>query len=330
MNYLRQLARSAFVTSLVPGEERGAGAAEYPNRPIRFIVPFAAGGPGDILARILGEKLTASWGQPFNIDIKHGVNGIVGSDIVAKAAPDGYTIAIAASAHYINPSIYRKLPFDPIKDFAAVSLVAGGPNVLVVHPSVEARNLGEFIAYAKAHPGELNYASGGHGSPSHLAGELFNIMAGVDIRHVPYKGHAAAGIALSEGREVQLMYDAVFTCISRIKNGDWKALAVTTVKRAASLPDLPTTAEGGLAGYEVSPAMGVLAPAGTPPEIVKRLSAEIAKIVQMPDVKARIRSDGAEPIGNTPEQYAAYIKSEIEKWAKVVKSAGIKVQDTPA
>lgn len=329
MNCFLQLVSSAFVLSMVPSEGRGAGAADYPNRPIRFIVPFAAGGPGDILARILGEKLTAVWGQPVNIDIKHGSNGIVGSEMAARAAPNGYTIAIAASAHYINPSIYRKLPFDPIKDFVAVSLVAGGPNVLVVHPLVQAKTLGEFIAYAKAHPGELKYASGGHGTPSHLAGELFNNMAGVDIRHVPYKGHAAAGIALSEGHEVQVMYDAVFTCISHIRNGDWKALAVTTAKRAVSLPDLPTMAEGGLAGYEVSPAMGVLAPTGTPPEIVKRLSSEIARIVQMPDVKARIRSDGAEPIGNTPEQYAAYIKSEIEKWAMVVKSAGIKVQDTP-
>ena len=330
MNYFRQLASSAFVTTMVPSEGRGGGAAEYPNRPIRFIVPFAAGGPGDILARILGEKLTASWGQPVTIDIKHGVNGIVGSEMAAKAAPDGYTIAIAASAHYINPSIYRKLLFDPIKDFAAISSVAGGPNVLVVHPSVPAKSLSEFIAYAKAHPGELKYASGGHGSPSHLAGELFNIMACVDIKHVPYKGHAAAGIALSEGRQVQLMYDAVFTCTSHIENGEWKALAVTTSRRTASLPDLPTMAEGGLAGYEVSPAMGVLAPAATPPEIVGRLSTEIAKIVQMPDVKARLRSDGAEPIGNTPEQYVAYIKSEIEKWAGVATSAGIKVQDTPA
>ncbi len=327
MNYFRQFAKSAFFPSMVPND--GGGAADYPNRPIRFVVPFAAGGPGDILGRILGEKLSAAWGQPVNIDIKHGINGIVGSDIVAKAAPDGYTIAIAASAHYINPNIYRKMPFDSVNDFAAVALVAGGPNVLVVHPSVKAKNLAEFIAYAKAHPGELKYASGGHGSPSHLAGELFNIKAGVDIRHVPYKGHAAAGIALSEGREVQLMYDAVFTCISHIKNGDWKALAVTTAKRAAALPDYPTMAEGGLAGYEVSPAMGVLAPAGTPPAIVNKLSAEIAKIVRMPDVAAKIRSDGAEPIGNTPAEYSAYVKSEIAKWAMVVKNANIEIQDTP-
>ena len=282
-----------------------------------------------MLAQVLGKELTKSWGQPVVIDIKHGINGITGSEIAAKAAPDGYTIAIAASAHYINPSIYRKLPFDPVKDFAPVSLVASGPNVLVLHPSVTARSLSEFIAFAKANPGRLKYASGGHGSPSHLAGELFNTMAGVDIRHVPYKGHAAAGAALSEGREVQLMYDAAFTCMQHIKSGKWKALAVTTARRAAAFPDLPTMAESGLPGYEVSPAMGVLAPAATPAEIIAKLSREISRIVHLPEVKARIQSDGAEPIGNTPEQYAAYVKSEIGKWAKVVKDAGIEILDVP-
>ena len=301
----------------------------YPNRPIRFIVPFAAGGPGDILAQVLGKELTKSWGQPVLIDIKHGINGIVGSELAAKAAPDGYTIAIAASAHYINPSIYKKLPFDPVKDFAPVTLVAGGPNVLVTHPSVPAKSISEFIAYAKANPGRLKYASGGHGSPSHLAGELFNTMAGVKISHVPYPGHAAAGKALSEGHEVQLMYDAVLTCIQHVKKGEWKALAVTTPKRAAAFPELPTMAESGLTGYEVSPAMGVLAPAGTPPEIVEKLSKEIARIIHLPEIKAKIRADGAEPIGNTPEQYAAYVKSEIAKWSKVVNNAGIVPLDMP-
>jgi tripartite-type tricarboxylate transporter receptor subunit TctC len=304
-------------------------AADYPNRPIRLVIPFAAGGPADILGRMLAEKLQQSWGQPVNLEIKHGVNGIVGSEIVAKAAPDGYTLAVAASAHYINPGIYDKLPFDSVNDFAGVTLVAGGPNVLVVHPSLPARNLGEFITYAKANPGKLKYASGGHGSPSHLAGELFNILADVDIKHVPYKGHAAAGVALSEGREVQLMYDAIFTCVDHIKKGDWRALAVTLPRRAPILPDLPTMAEGGLNGYEVSPAMGVLAPAGTPKAIIDKLNKELVRILRMPDVIAKIRADGAEPVGNTPEEYSKYIRSEVDKWSEISRRAGIKRQDYP-
>jgi tripartite-type tricarboxylate transporter receptor subunit TctC len=329
MNYFWRVTKSAFITMMVPADGHQANAKNYPNRPIRFIVPFAAGGPGDILARILGQEFTKAWGQPVTIDIKHGLNGITGSDLAAKASPDGYTIAIAASAHYINPSIYRTLPFDPVTDFAPVSLVASGPNVLVVHPSVPAQSLREFIAYAKQHPGRLKYASGGHGSPSHLAGELFNTIAGVDIPHVPYAGHAAAGAALSDGREVQLMYDAAFTCMKHVKSGKWRALGVTTPKRASAFPDLPTMIEAGLAGCEVSPAMGVLAPAGTPKEIVDLLSREIARIVNLPEVKAKIRADGGEPIGNAPEQYAAYVKSEIGKWAKVVKDAGIEILDLP-
>jgi tripartite-type tricarboxylate transporter receptor subunit TctC len=304
-------------------------AAEYPDRPIRFIVPFAAGGPGDMLARILAERFTAIWGQPVEIVIRHGANGIAGSEMTARAEADGYTIAISASAFYINPSIYRELPFDSIADFAPVALVAGGPNVLVTHPKVAARNLSEFIAHARAHPGALAYASGGYGSPSHLAGELFNRMAGVQIRHVPYKGHAAAGAALSEGREVQLMYDAVFTCIDHIRDGDWNALAVTTKTRAAQLPNVPTMDESGLWNFEISPAMGVLAPAGTPPAIVAKLGAAIGAIVREPEVAARIRRYGAEPIGSSPEEYAAYVRSEIGKWAGVVKNAGLTLLDRP-
>lgn len=282
-----------------------------------------------MLARVLGEKLTESWGQPVTIEIKHGINGIVGSEIAAKAAPDGYTIVIAASAHYINPSIYRKLPFDPVNDFTAVSLVASGPNLIVLNPKVPLQSVRELIEYTKAHPGELKYGSGGFGSPSHLAGELFNMMAGVKLVHVPYKGHAFAGVALSEGRECQLMFDAALTAMPHIKSGKWRAIAVTTAKRAGAFPDLPTIAEAGLPGYEVSPAMGVLAPAGTPPAIVHKLSREISRIVHLPGVMASLRRDGAEAVGNTPEEYAAYVKSEIAKWAKVVKNANIEPLDTP-
>jgi tripartite-type tricarboxylate transporter receptor subunit TctC len=329
MNYFWRLIKPAFIAPLLPSEGHQSSTAGYPSKPIRFIVPFAPDGPGDMLARVIGKQLTESWGQPVIIDNQHGANGIVGSELATKAAPDGYTIVMAASAHYINPSIYRKLPFDPIKDFAPVSLVASGPNILVVHPSIPADSANELIAFAKSKPGHLKYASGGHGSPSHLAGELFKIMAGVDIVHVPYAGHAAAGVALSEGREAQLMFDAVLTAMPHVKTGKWRALAVTTTQRAPGLPDVPTIAESGLPGYEVSPAIGVLAPRGTPEEIVSRLSKEIAKIVQMPDVKGRLQSDGAEPIGNTPEEFAAYIMAEIGKWAKVVMDTGVPIRETP-
>jgi len=325
---IARLFDATYAASVVPAEA-GQATPGYPNRPIRMVVPFAAGGPGDMLGQLLARELKKSWGQPVNVEIRHGINGIVGSDLVAKAPADGYTIAIAASAHYINPSIYKKLPFDSVNDFAAVTLVAGGPNVLVVHPSVPAKSISEFIAYAKANPGRLKYASGGHGSPSHLAGELFNNMAGVKLAHVPYKGHAAAGVALSEGREVQLMFDAIFTCIKQVQAGKWRALGVSTLRRNDALPDIPTISESGLPGYEVSPAMGVLAPAATPPAVVEKLSGEIARILRLPEVAAQIRASGAEPVGNTPSEYAAYVKSEIAKWAKVVREAGIEVLDTP-
>lgn len=306
-----------------------ASAQDYPNKPLKIIVPFAAGGPADMLAQIVAEKFKESWGQPVEIEIRHGVNGIVGSAIGAKAAPDGYTMIVAASAHYINPSIYTDLPFDAVADFTPVAQLASGPNVVVFHPSVPVNSIAEMVSYANANPGKLKYASGGHGSPSHLAGELFNMIAGTDLVHVPYKGHAAAGLALSEGVDVQLMFDAVFTCMSHIKNGDWKALAVTTGKRAKMLPNLPTIAEAGLPGYDVSPGMGMLTPRGTPADIVDKLSQEIARIMRMPDVVARINNDGAEPIGNTPAEYAAYIKAEVDKWARVVKSAGVAVKPYP-
>lgn len=280
-------------------------------------------------ARLIGQKLTASFGQPVIIDNRHGINCVVGSEIVAKAPPDGYTILLAASPHYINPAIYRKLPFDPVRDFAPVSLVVSGPNVLVVHPSLPAQSLGELITLAKSKPGHLRYASGGHGSPSHLAGELFKMMAGVEIAHVAYSGHAAAGAGLYEGRDAQLMFDALLTAMPHITTGKLRALAVTTAERVAKIPSIPTVSECGLTGYEISPAMGVLAPAKTPEKIIIRLSTEISKVMQMSDVKTRLQSDGAVPIGGTPEQFAVYLEAQIGKWAKVVQAAGIQVLELP-
>ena len=307
----------------------GGGAERYPDRPIRLVVPFAPGGPGDMLGRLLAEKLSAAWGQPVSVECRHGANGITGSDIVAKAAPDGYTLAISASAHYINPSVYRTLPFDPVTSFTPVTLVASGPNVIVLNVDVPINSVAELIEYASAHPGELKYASGGFGSPSHLAGELFNMMAGVKLIHVPYKGHAAAGDALTQGKDAQLMFDAALTAMPHLKKKEWKAIAVTTPKRVQAFGDLPTISESGLSGYEVSPAMGVLAPANTPSAIVAKIAAEVARIVRMPDIVASLRADGAEPVGNTPEEYAAYVKSEIRKWQGVVKNAGIEPLPEP-
>jgi len=328
MNDVLRLLAPLSGTTMVAADATG-GSETFPSRPLRFIVPFAAGGPGDMLARVLAEKLAQRYGQQVKIDNYHGLNGITGSEIAAKAAPDGYTIVMAASAHYINPSIYKKLPFDPVTDFTPVSLVASGPNIVVLHPAVPAGNIGELIALAKSKPGQLKYGSGGHGSPSHLAGELFKVMAGVDLLHVPYKGHAAAGAALSS-HAVDLLFDAVLTAMPHVKKGSWKALAVTTPKRPSSLPDIPTIAESGVPGFEVSPSIGVLAPKGTPQHILDKLSRDIAEIVRMPEVTARLRSDGAEPIGNSSKEYGEYIRKEITKWANVVKDAHVDVRDLPS
>ncbi len=330
MHNFLSITKPAFVVPPTSATQSSAeGAEAYPNRPIRFIVPFAEGGPADLTVRILAEKLTESWAQPVIIDNKDGVNGIVGSDVAAKAAPDGYTIAFVNSTYFINPSVYRNLPFDPIKDFTPISLFSNSPVVLVANRSIPVNSVDELIAYVKAHPGRLKYTSGGaYGSPSHVAGELFNMMAGIKIPYVASgKGHGAAGAALSDGRDVQLMFDAVLSAMPHIRNGEWRALASTTAQRAKAMPDLPTIAESGVPGYEVSSSQGIVAPAGTPPPIVDKLSREIARIVQSADVKERFFKDGKETTGTTPQAFATYIKTEMEKWAKVVKSAGIKVKD---
>ena len=282
-----------------------------------------------MLARMIGEQLSQRWRQPVLIDNQHGINGIDGSAMAARAFPDGYTLVMAATAHYVNPSLYRNLPFDPITDFTPVALVAYGANVLVVHPSVPATSTTELIDWARQHPGSLSYASGGYGSPSHVAGELFKAMAGVDITHVPYRGHAAAGRALSEGREVQLMFDATMTAMPHVRAGAWRALALTNSKRARGLPQLETITECGLLEFDVSPAIGVLAPRNTPAEIVNRLSLEITSIVHAPQIAASIERDGGEVAVSTPELFATYIESEIDKWAKLVESAGIPLLDSP-
>jgi tripartite-type tricarboxylate transporter receptor subunit TctC len=323
---MKTLLRAAVLTLFaLTGTSEGAPAQTYPDKPIRLVVPFPAGGTTDILARAVGQKLGEHLGQQVVVDNKPGAGGNIGSDIVAKSAPDGYTLVMGTvGTHAINASLYKKMPYDHIKDFVPVSLVALVPNILVVHPSVPANSVKELIAYAKANPGKLNFASSGNGTSIHLSGELFKTTAGVEMTHVPYKGSAPAVTDLLGG-QVQLMFDNMPSALPHVKAGKLKALGVTTAKRFPAAPDIPTIAEAGVPGYEASSWFGVLAPAGTPKEIVNKLSSEIAKILQTPEIKERLLSQGAEPVGNTPDQFAAFIKAETAKWAKVVKESGATV-----
>jgi len=299
-----------------------AEAQSWPQKPIRLVVPFPAGGPADVAARMLAQKMNEDWGQPVIVDNRPGAGGNIGADFVAKSPPDGYTIVMGAvSTHAINVTLYSKLPYDPIKDFAPITLITSVPNVLVVHPSVPARNVKELIALAKARPGALNFASGSTGSAGHLAGELFKAMAHVDMVHIPYKGAAPAVVDLMAG-QVSLMFDNLASALPNIRAGRVRALAVTTLRRSPMLPELPTISEAGLRGFDVATWFGVLAPAGTPPEIVTKLNAEIVRILRTPEMKERLATLGAEPVGNKPEEFAAFIKAEIPKYARVIKASG--------
>jgi len=303
----------------------GAWGQAYPAKPIRLVVPFPAGGTTDILARAVGQKLTEAWGQPVVVDNRPGAGGNIGAELVAKAAPDGYTLLMGTvGTHAINASLYAKMPYDHIKDFAPVILVAGVPNVLVVNPAVPVNSVQELIAYAKANPGRLNFASSGSGTSIHLSGELFKVMAGVQMTHIPYKGSAPALQDLIGG-QVQLMFDNLPSALPQIKGGKLRALAVTSAARAAALPDVPTVAEAGLPGFEASSWFGVLAPAGTPVAIIARLNAEIAKWLASPEAREKLASQGANAAGGSPEDFAKHIAAETAKWQKVVKESGAKV-----
>jgi tripartite-type tricarboxylate transporter receptor subunit TctC len=300
-------------------------AEPYPAKPIRFVVPYPAGGPLDTVARLLAQKVTQSTRQPVIVDNKPGAGGNIGADAVAKAAPDGYTILMGAVAtHAINPTLYASIPYDPIRDFAPVTQVASTPNVLVVHPSIPASNVQEFIAYAKANPGKLNFGSGSTGSAGHLAGELFKTMAGVDMTHVPYKGAAPAMQDLIGG-QIQLMFDNLASSLTQVRAGKVKALAVTTSKRTALAPELPTIAESGLPGFDISTWFGIFVPAGTGREVVEKLHGEFARALAAPDVRERMLNLGAEPVGSAPAEFAAYIRSEADKYARVIKASGARV-----
>jgi tripartite-type tricarboxylate transporter receptor subunit TctC len=296
----------------------------YPNRPVRFIVPFAPGGSTDTLARTVGQKLGEALGEQVVVDNRSGGNGNIGTDLVAHAAPDGYTILLGYIANLaIGPSLYAKLPFDPVKDLAPVTQLAVAPNILVVHPSVPAKNFKEFIAYAKANPQKVNFASAAVASPGHLAGELLNHAAGIHMQHVPYKGSGQAVVDLVGG-QVQVMVSGMSSVMPHIKAGRLRALAVTGAQRSPAVPDIPTIAESGFPKFEATAWYGVLVPARTPKAIVTRLHDEIVRALKMPDVKERLESVGFEIVGSTPEAFGAYIKSEIVKWAPVVKASGAK------
>ena len=302
-----------------------AGAQDYPAKPIRFVVPYPAGGPLDTVARLLGQKVGEALGQPVVVDNKPGAGGNIGADIVAKSPPDGYTILMGAVAtHAINPTLYASIPYDPVRDFTPITQVASTPNVLVVNPAVPANDVRSFIAYAKAHPGKLNFGSGSTGSAGHLAGELFNAQAGVKMTHVPYKGAAPAMQDLLGGR-IDLMFDNLASSMAQVKAGKVRALAVTTAKRSSLAPQLPTIAESGLPDFDISTWFGVFAPAGVPRPVVERLHAELTRALAAPDVRERMLALGAEPVGDRPEEFAAYIGREAEKYARVIRASGAKV-----
>ena len=303
-----------------------AAAADqpYPAKAVRFIVPFAPGGATDLLARTIGEKLAASLGQPFIIDNRPGAATQVGAQIVAKSASDGYTLLMATSTTLaINVSLYSKLPYDPVKDFAPVSLVASQPFVLVINPELPVKSIRELIALAKSRPGLLNYATSGSGSAAHLAMALFQAMTGIDVVHVPYKGGAPALVDIMGG-QVAMMFDN--TALAYIKSGRLRALGVSTRNRLPVMPDVPTISEAGVPGYEMAAWQGVVTTAGTPRAVVEKLNAEIVKLLGLPEVQARLSMDGGEVTPSTPEQFAAYIASEISRFAKIVQDAGARVE----
>jgi len=302
-----------------------AAAAQepYPSRPLRFILPFPPGGGTDILGRVIAERLAANLGQPVVTENRGGAGGNVGAEAAARSAPDGYTIVLVAPSLAISPSLYSKLNYDPLKDFAPVSLVATVPNIMITHPSVQAQTLQEFIALARQRPGSLNFGSGGSGTSNHLAGELFNIVAGTKLVHIPYKGVNLAMQDVLSG-QVHLVFIGIPAAAPHIKAGRLRALALVAPQRTPALPEVPTVAEAGLKDFEVTTWYGVLAPAGTPRPIVTRLNSELVKIMHAPDTKERLAAMATDPLTSTPEEFAAYLKQEIAKWGDVVRKANLK------
>lgn len=300
-----------------------AQAQGYPNRPVRFVVPFAAGGSTDMVARALGPKLNEIFGQTFIVDNRPGGGTVIGTESVARSPADGYTLLVVPAPFTINPSLLSKLPYDPLNDFTPVTLINTTPLVVVVNPSVPARNIKELIGLAKARPGMLNFGSSGTGGSNHLAGELFNAMAGVKMIHVPYKGNAPALTDLVGGH-VDLIFNGLTSAYPMIKANRLRPLAVTSMTRSAVLPDMPTLDESGLKGFEAVAWNGLAGPARTPPEAVEKLSGAIRKVLANPDMRERLKSEGSDPVGSTPPEFAKFLRDEITKWAKVIKFSGAK------
>ena len=326
-------ARAAAILIAIVGSAAVAQAAmtpaevqAYPSKPIRFIIPFSPGGAGDSIMRVVGQKLTEAWGQSSIIDNRAGASGAIGLQMAAKAAPDGYTLVHGtASTHTINPILQHDLPYDPFRDFAPVAILMATPNIIVAHPGVPVSNLKELIQLAKSKPGQISYASNGSGTSSHMAGELLNLEAGIKLVHIPYKGAGPAIIDVLGGH-VQLLIGAVATSLPHVASGKLKALAVSSLQRSGAAPAVPTVAESGLPGFEVSQWFGIYAPAKTPKEIVAKLNAEINRALNQPNVKNDFTRQGFDVDNRTPEQFAAYMKDETIKWTKFIKATGIRAE----
>jgi tripartite-type tricarboxylate transporter receptor subunit TctC len=315
---------SLIVWAIAGAYVPAALAQTYPAKPVRLIVPFPAGGNADIFARVLSQKLAETWSHGVVVDNRAGAAGIIGTQFVAKAPADGYTLLMGTTGtHTTNPAVYEKLPYDPLKDFAPVSNFADSPFLLVVHPSVPAQNLKQLIALARARPGQLHYASFGTGSSAHLAGEMLRTAARIDIVHVPYKGGPPA-LADVVGGHVALMFNSLPAVVPQVRAGRLRAIALAAAKRAPSVPEMPTFAEAGIPDLEAGSWYGLLAPAGTPKDVVTRLHSEVVRILALPDVKQRLAAEGAVAIGNTPEQFADQLRRDTARWAKVARDANVK------
>jgi len=313
-------------TLLVPGAVFAQGSGEaYPARTVRVVIGLAPGGGTDLQARLFAQKLSENLGRPFVVENRTGAGGTIAYAQVAKSPPDGYTLMGVTSGYTITPAVYSKLPYDPVKDFAPISLVAQAPFLLLTHPSLPVRSVKDLLALARAKPAMLDCGSAGHGSSTHMAYELFRTMAGVNIAHIPYKGTGPALIDAMAG-QVHMLFGNVLSSLTHVKTGRLRALAVTTAKRSMVLPDLPTVSESGVPGYENSTWFGLLAPAGTPAAVLNKLNAELVKASQSPDIVDRLAPDGGEPVGSTPEQFGRHLALEIARWRKVVKDAGMKVE----
>jgi tripartite-type tricarboxylate transporter receptor subunit TctC len=302
-----------------------AAAQDYPARPIRLIVPQSAGGSTDLVARVVGQRLADAFGQPVVVDNRPGAGSLHGTDMVAKATPDGHTVLVVAASFTINPSIRKNLPFDPVRDFVPVTQLVTLPHILVVHPSVPVKWVKELVALARAKPGYLNYGSSGIATSTHMAAELFRFMTGTDMVNVPYKG-GAPGMTALLGGQVHLYFATISTAIPHLRAGKLRALGVTSAKRSVAAPEFPTIAESGVPGYDHTSWVGMLAPAKTPPAAVAKLQAEAAKVVQLQDVRTLLLRDGLEAVGNRPADFGAIVRTEVAKWHKVVKAAGIEAQ----